>query len=477
MRARDGENEYLVIAIADSRFALRAEQVESAVAPRQVTPLPFVPAYVEGLVNINDRVMPLLDLRALVMPAGAAAAKSELVVVETTRAPCALRVDRVVGSVSAVENSATDDGVNDANADADAPSPAVDGGAGLTLVSGRFVHDGMTVLVLDCRVLGGLVSAEEIAPGRRGLLGRLAGDNTLATVHTEACIVALSAGETYGIALADAVEILDIAHCAAMPGAPAMVEGLALVRGEPLLVLSLAGMLGRGAGQRSRSVIVVERAGERYGLRVDRVDGIRAYPPDSFRGIDGDGGELAGIVVDGERAIGRIGIERLFNDARRRTLAPFMPSRRARADTVVEAVVTLLEVDVGGETVGVPVASVRRIAAYSASIDLDRDGSTRLQGAVNIDGSVLPVLDLGDALGLTADVAGRGPGKRAAWIVVGSEGHEWALAVNRARSIVSVPASAVEVIGSGEGRLVNAVARVDAHLISLLDITPLLEAA
>lgn len=475
MSARDGVSEYLLVAVDESWYALAAGRVESAVATRDVTPLPFVPACVEGLVNINDRVMPLLDLRALLMPGVVRAGQSEWVVVETSRSPCALRVDRVVGSVSA---AAGESGVPPEEHKGLSESPA-NAGASAALVCGRFVQDGRTVLVLDCDVLGNLVAAEDVSTGRRGLLGRLAHEGVVSVERSDACIVALCGSEIYGVALADAVEILDTQPCAAMPGAPAFVEGLALVRGEPLLVLALAGLLGRPVARPLRNVIVIESGGDRYGLAVDRVEGILAYEYDRFRPIDEDGAELDGVVVDGDRAIGMLGVARVLRDARRRQLAPFMPSRRAGQQAAVEERMTLLEVDIAGETLGVPLSSVRRITAYSAGMDLEGEGNTRLHGAVNIDGNVLPVLDLGEALGIAGATSpdGRLPGARAAWVVVGGEGHEWAIAVSRARNIVSVPVSAVESIGGGAGGLVNAVARVDTHLVSLLDITSLLEAA
>ncbi|MFZ5723466.1 MAG: chemotaxis protein CheW [Pseudomonadota bacterium] len=459
--------EYLIVSIADSLFALRAEDVESAVAPRNVTPLPYVPAYVEGLVGINDRVLPLIDLRRLLLPDSPAAGQSELVVVETARVPCALRVDRVVATAL----------VDGAQLDVAVAAADDTGTTTGRLVAGRFTHDGHTVLVMDRDALGHLVSAEETAPGRRGLLGRLSTGIRRDAARTEACIVVTAGEEIYGIALAEALEILDIGRCAPVPGAPALVEGVALVRGEALLVLSLGRVLGRSETTNSRSIVVIERGEARYGLRVDVVEGILPYGEGDLRPVEGEGGELAGIVVDGERAIGLLDAARLLGEARRRLLAPFTPAR-ARVDRLQEEETrALLEVDVAGEILGIPLASVRRIARYSASLVLDEDDGdddgSRVSGAVNIEGAILPVLDLQDTLGLTETAIGN----YGAWVVVGVEGREWALPVNEARRIVDVPLSAVESFADGGGRLVQAVARVNERLISLLSIEPLLEDA
>lgn len=465
MKTESQTGEYLVFAIADSLFAVPAAQVESAVAPRQVTPLPFVPAFVEGLVNVNDRIMPLLDLRALLASETAIAARGELVVVDSARSPCAWRVDRVVATVVPDAAEICVAGAMDENAETQ-------------FVSSRFTHAGRTVLVLDADALAARVGAQAAVGGRRGLLGSagvahqqaVQGENSVAE---QTCILVRCGSETYGIALADALEILDIPAGVPVPGAPACVEGVALVRGDVVLVLSLAVLLGRPAGTQVRNVIVVEHEGYRFGLRVDAVDGILAYADDAWRGIDEDGGELCGVVVAAERAIGLVTAARVFTPARLRTLAPYLPARGRRTQAVQEATQSVLEVACAGESLGIPLNAVRRIAGRNATDRQSAGGDDAARGVVNIDGVVLPVLDLSASLGSVV-VAGAAQG---AWIVVGDNAHEWALPVQEARRIVEVPLSAVEAIGHEPGALIQAVARVDARLMSLLSIAPLLEAA
>lgn len=463
MDGQEALHEFLVVAVDGGRFALPAEQVGSAVVPPRVTPLPYVPDFVEGLVNVNDHVLPLLDMRRLVAPGTARAAVSELVIVETGRAPCALRVDAVVATLQVPE-----DGLQ-----AVAQEDTGDG-TGIRLVSGRFVHDGNTVLVLDLAVLGQLVCAEEVPAGRRGMLGRMQREAGTDAAVTQACIVAACGTELYGIALADAMEILDLPPATPVPGAPPAVEGISLVRDEVLLVLSLPRLLGRGdAVTGARSVVVVEHGGAHYGLRLDRVEGILACPESQLRPVDGDQADLAGVVIDETRVIGLIGIARLLNDARRKQFAPFLPARRAASSRTEEEMHAILEVEVGGEGFGIPLDAVRRITRYSASVRLETVDSARASGAVSIDGAVLPVADLQALLALPdLEVDERG-----AWVIVGIGDQEWAIPVARARRIVDVPASAVEEITDGGRRLVRGIARIDDRLVSLLSVEPLQEAA
>lgn len=454
--------QYLVFALGDALFGVPATQVESAVAPRAVTPLPFVPAFVEGLVSVNDRVVPLLDLRAL-LSAQAPPVRGELVIVDSARAPCAWRVDRVVASVlpEAVAGAAGDAGAEQA--------------AGY--VRERFTHEGRTVLVLDADALAALVSAQALPAGRRGLLGADEQPAAESAATQQSGIRVRCGNESYAVALADALEILDLPAAVPVPGAPAVVEGLALVRGDVLLVLSLAALLGRAADGGARSVLVVTHDGYRYGLRVDAVEGILAWDAGAWRGIDEDGGDLAGVVVAGDRAIGLVTAQRLFTATRRRALAPYLPARSDDREAVSEPVQSVLEVTLAGERLGIPLPVVRRIAGRQLQRGRDDAGgnsASASQSLVNLDGVVLPVLDLSVVLGSTeAD----GSERQGAWIVVGDDAREWALPVQQARRIVEVPLSAVESIGHEPGALVQSVARVDAGLMSLLTLAPLLEAA
>ena len=55
----------LVLAVGDDRYALPMAQVREVVEPRGLTRLPEAPAPVLGLLNVRGRVIPVLDLGAL----------------------------------------------------------------------------------------------------------------------------------------------------------------------------------------------------------------------------------------------------------------------------------------------------------------------------------------------------------------------------------------------------------------------------
>lgn len=454
--ASNSVREYLVVAAGGQHFAVATVDVKVAVAAQPVTPLPFVPPFVEGLVNINERIVPQLDLATLLglsaRPGG------ELVLVETARSPCALRVAQILGKAEVAT---------------DALVP-LDGGESALPVRWRFVWDADSALVLDLERIGSMIGGRELPAGERGLLGRLDAANDSVAETLLECIELRTGGEHHALLLADVVEIVDLPAATPVPGAPAGVEGLAMVREEVLLVLSLAALLGvrerEGAGTGGvdgrGSVMVIEREGTRYGLRVDAVEGLRQVAPDALRRIDDPASEIEGVLALGDRLLGLLTPARLIPVARHRQMQPLAPRQRRDQAQHVERQQLVLQVALGDATYGFALEQVRRIIDYRPAEPVQAEAGALVSGAVNIEGRVVPVVDLARHLRSTGANDG-------AWVIVGDGRHEWAIAVREATDIVSVPESALEPVKAGDDGFVSAIARVQDRLMSLLSLAPL----
>jgi purine-binding chemotaxis protein CheW len=448
---QNAAGEFLIVRADEDCFALATDCVRSVMALLPVTPLPFVPAYIDGLVGIGGQILPQLDLQRL-LGAAAGNGDDELVLVDTARCACALRV-------SAILDKTAPESLQPLNAD-----------AGAAPVQARFEWQGRIVLVLDAAKLGGLVAAGELPAGERGLLGRHEAGAASIERALDA-VVARIGTERFVIALADLVEILDLPPATPVPGAPAEVEGLALVREDVLLVLSLARLLQlpvAEAASARRCVLVVSYDDARYGLRVDGLEGLCQLDESRLRRLDDGDGELGGVLATEADLFGVLQPARLIGAERHRRLRPFAPQTQQR-EVRAERRLPVLEVTLGEETFGIALEQVRRIAGYCAPERL-QDDSGAISGVVSLEGRVLPVLDVAGCLRA-------GHGNEGAWVIVGEGAREWAIAVRRAADILEIPESAVQEIGTGADGFVHAVATVDTRLISLLSLTPLLTAA
>ncbi len=460
-RARQ-EKEFLIVEVGNQRFGFATDSVASALAPRDVTPLPFVPAFVEGLVNVNDRVLALINLASLfAMPDSTDAPRSELLVLETGRVPCAVRVDRIVAKAEIAS-----DEIEAIVADDESAHHAI--------AHARFGYLDDTVLVLNPTLIGDLVTSRELTEGERGMLGRHQQEDESRVSLNHALAFSVS-GEHYAFALQQVVEILDDTLCTPLPGAGTEIEGLARVRDDVLLVVSLARLLGLPAASGGhRQILVLELDGRFYGLRVDQVIGTVAYDDEQVRAIDDQDSPVVGVFTHEHQLIGILSRAQLITPARQQRWSGLMPRRRANEARVQEASREVLEVRLGDEVYGVPLALVRTISELTDFDQINPDDTGLICGAAHIKGKVLPVVDFGEllhCLNHTTDLNGRG-----AWIVLGEGEHEWAVPVAEAKQIRVIPESAIETVEDSRGRFVSAIANFNQQLLPLISIRPLLKA-
>jgi purine-binding chemotaxis protein CheW len=99
---------YLTVAIEDEVYGIPVLKTREIIRFQKVTPMPQVPAFVKGVINLRGRVIPIIDLRVRF---GMKAENSDatcIVVVQVALADRALQVGLVVDSVLEVANLTAD---------------------------------------------------------------------------------------------------------------------------------------------------------------------------------------------------------------------------------------------------------------------------------------------------------------------------------------------------------------------------------
>ena len=98
-RSRENKLRRLVVFALDGhRYALRLSTVERIVRVVEVTPLPQAPEIVLGVVNVQGRIIPVIDIRKRFrLPGREMSLSDQLVIAHTSRRPVALVVDTVSG--------------------------------------------------------------------------------------------------------------------------------------------------------------------------------------------------------------------------------------------------------------------------------------------------------------------------------------------------------------------------------------------
>ncbi|HNT75438.1 MAG TPA: chemotaxis protein CheW [Anaerolineae bacterium] len=90
------DRQFVIFTLADESFGVAIALVERIIELRSVARVPFAPDFFHGVVNLDDRVLPVLDLRKRFgFPAQPPTRETRLLVVAVAGVRVGMRVDRV----------------------------------------------------------------------------------------------------------------------------------------------------------------------------------------------------------------------------------------------------------------------------------------------------------------------------------------------------------------------------------------------
>jgi len=459
--------ELVLFEVGKGRFAFSAIGVSKVLDALPVTPLPYAPADVEGLVNVAGAVYLKVDLASrLGFGHRAADPEGNLLVVTAREDTVVVQVDRVFNKIS-VEPE-------DINLYEDAEANA--------LVRGEFLLPEGMVLLLNESVLGlQNMQPEGVPEGGSGLLGQV--DASAAAKAAEISkndlptVTVQDGHETYAFHMGDVLEIVEIKHLTALPGAGAEVQGLMQLRGTALLVLSLTELLQCKQKTTPKFVLVVAVDGAKIGIAVADIVGIERYEKDNLQAISGGDAQLEGYLpgmdVSESRMTGLVSIGGLISPESmaifRRYLSQHGVDMAGVTEQELKSVRRLLSFRLGGERCALPLSLVDRVEEYGTAVSLP-EGDDSLAGVVQIKGEVAPVLDMRDMLGVKA-------GDSSAYVVVRIQGAPWALVVDKVDRVIEIAERDITPVRTNQNDYLTEVGRLDGELVSLLSLEPLARAA
>jgi purine-binding chemotaxis protein CheW len=90
----------LVFTLSDLRCALKLSDTERIVRAVEISPVPKAPEIVQGLINVQGRVIPVLNIRKLLcLPEIQMTLNDQIIIARTPSRPTAILVDNVQGVV------------------------------------------------------------------------------------------------------------------------------------------------------------------------------------------------------------------------------------------------------------------------------------------------------------------------------------------------------------------------------------------
>ena len=91
------ERQLVVLHLGDEIYGVDIACIHTVITPQPITPVPSVPAYVQGVMNLRGRILPVIDLRRrLGLPPGDGATRSaRIIIVDAAGLTAGLIVDEV----------------------------------------------------------------------------------------------------------------------------------------------------------------------------------------------------------------------------------------------------------------------------------------------------------------------------------------------------------------------------------------------
>ncbi len=459
--------ELVLFELNGGRYAFPAGGISKVLEALAVTPLPYAPQAVEGLVNVGGVVMVKMDLAALLGMTSKPASTGDLLIVNGRHESVVVQVDRVMNKLTL-----NDDDIHLHDADADSGS----------LVRGEFLFDGSLALLLDETRLGLKdVVPQGVPEGGGGLLGHLApleGEVIAHRVPDVPVLAVRDGSETYAFHMHDVQEIVELSVLTELPGVDPAVDGLMQLRGDALMVLSLARLLGQRSSTPARHVIVVSVGELRFGISVSEIVGMESHPGERLQALAvGDSqleGYLPGAGDRNERMTGLLSLSGLLSSTLMESCSRYLTRSDSSAlllQQEPERVRRLLSFRVGGERCALELALVDRVDEYTAGVPLP-DGDQAFPGVLQIQGQVMAEVDLRRLLGRDAAA---GSSLSRACIVARVGDASWALIADRVDGVIEIPESDITPIRSRQSDYLPEVAQLDGELLSLLTLAPLAE--
>ncbi|MFD2261390.1 chemotaxis protein CheW [Lacibacterium aquatile] len=430
---------WLMIECDGELYGLPALQVDRIAEMPPVTALPYAPTAVLGLVALGGVVLPLIDLGAYLSGRTPSRDKTlgEMVRLTLEDRGLALRVDRVLSlaTVRLIDEETAD-------------------------------WNGRTATLIDPMTHGLTRLAPKLpAEDEPGLLAQSGmGRVAVEQEETVAVLVVEQGGMLFALDLDSVIEIHDDLVWSELPAAPEVVSGVVNLRGKQVLVLGLGTLLGqeRPGGE---ITLVCRREIARFALSVDKVLGIRRYPPKRSQGIEETGAGLDGYYTDAEgRMIGALNLFRLVED----DLFYQFGSLFADVDDAFGAGSQIRQIErnfiifrLGTDLCALPVESVERVVEWSQPIALPEAENAAVTGAVEIGGHILPIAPLHAKLGKTASA------RPTAYIVAKDGTGSFALPVDHPERLISLPIDTIEEVGTGEA-LIEGITQIAGRYVWIL---------
>ena len=288
---------YLTFELRGTRYAIDALCVEKSIWLPALTPAEDLPDYFIGLLNLQGKVLPVIDL-----PVRFGHAASEL------RVDQAIILIHAAGQRYGILADRLLEVVAGDSADIE-PYVHMEGGHHSLhqVISGIIKPDGVVSILLDAGQLSALVlDATDYGGGSGNRLSSLTAtlpitDQALLKSRAQQLLAEAEASEEavqwqalvdigahhFAVELNSVTEFVHLSRVTPIPCCPEHIIGCINLRGEVVTILDMAPMLLHKTTEPYRDAVLIQMGDKRVGIAVHRIVDVRPYPLRSINAIRG----------------------------------------------------------------------------------------------------------------------------------------------------------------------------------------------
>ncbi len=274
-QGRGGE-QVVTFRLDDQEYALSIGDVREIIRPPDVSRIPHSPPFVDGVVSLRNRVVPIVNLRTRFAIGGSAADDdSRVVIANVGTTVVGMQVD-AVSEVLSLPGPAVEE----------LPRFAGDGDGEQLRGVAKLDNGQRLIMLLDASRILPIADMDSLAAitGKESAM-----DNTEVDARRRIADERLFVGfrieqEEFGVPIEYVQEIIWMTRITRVPRTPPFVEGIINLRGNVLPVIDLRkrfSLPARSATE-STSIIVVDVDGRRTGVIVDEVSEVRRLAADAI---------------------------------------------------------------------------------------------------------------------------------------------------------------------------------------------------
>jgi len=476
------ETQLVTFLLAEEEFGIPISFVKEIVRVPDITRIPKVPSFIQGVANLRGSILPIVSLRnRFGLPAEERTEDNRVIVVEVSGKLIGLVVDQV-REVLRVPNEWVEP-----------PPPIIAGVVEMQYLRGvAKLKDGarlVTLLDVERAIPSENMIARPETNSRQALATEVQSRASREAIDGEQMVTFRLGGEEYAARVADVQEIIRVPDISRVPGAPAFVEGVVALRNRLLPIVNLRKRFELPAMELDDDsrIIVANMGGVVTGIQVDAVSEVLTVPntaieePPQITSATKTH-PLRGVAKldEGKRLVMLLDISRTLSVSDVHELAKITGGANSEDGAGEPSVKQSLDEEqvvsfrVDKEEFGVDIHLVQEIIRLPEITKVPRTPHF-VEGIVNLRSSVLPVIDMHKRFGLA-------PTPRTdstSIVVVDIEGRKTGVIVDSVSEVLRVRRSAIEppppVVAGVDAGFVRGVGKLQdgQRMIIILDLARL----